>query len=135
MQLVKQRYLRNSKKNIWNKHNQQNKIRRTLSRGVLLHLFIMIVMINKIIQRVQETGFCPKINCLHTNSFLCDDSLRLANDRREIEIMIRGRILERFTRDLKLRWTFQTRILPNSTKLWICLQRALLYRHFMKSLE
>ena len=30
------------------------------------------------------------------------------------QINIRGRILERFTGDLKLRWTFETQILPNS---------------------
>ena len=38
-----------------------------------------------------------------------------------------GRILERFTVDLILRWTFETQISPNSKKLWISMQRAVLY--------
>ena len=46
-----------------------------------------------------------------------------------------GRIHERFTGDLNLRRTFETRILPNSKKLWASMQRAQFYRHFMKLLE
>ena len=46
-----------------------------------------------------------------------------------------GRILERFTRDLNLWQTFETRMLPNSKKLQISMERDLLHRHFMKLLD
>ena len=50
-------------------------------------------------------------------------------------LQFRGRTRKRFMGDLNLRRTFETGILPNSKKLWISMQHALLYRHFMKLLK
>ena len=47
------------------------------------------------------------------------------------EFTVQGQIPEWFSGDLILRWTFELQILPNSKKLWISMQRALLYRHFI----